>query len=283
MRQYKRDGYTVFSGAHSAGIVAALRSSADRLQELRRKEAMQPSYVERDRFDNDRSWWFDEMLERDPDAVWPAVSNPQIIDFAEAVVGPFLQLDNISLAKFPSMTPAESGGKVTAWHRDSWATVPVGVYQRPLGMNTICYLQDMTEELGLLRVLPGSHVQELIIDDAAKVWPHQDEALLALKAGDVVFTHHLVYHTGTPNLSGTDRYFFAASYNITWLRQHNSFDGPNCQRIIERARRDNDRRVLRLMGIDELLLRRCNTGSHRREQEYWSKWLEEDRQACDSI
>ena len=256
-----------------------LRIAADRLQESRENERGAEFYRDADRFSNDRSWWFDEMLDRAPGVVWEAVANEEILDFAERVVGPFVQLDNPSMAKFPPVSAAEAGGSVTAWHRDSWSTVPIGVYQRPLAMNAISYLQDMTEDLGLLRVIPGSHVQSLVIDDVEKYHPRGDEVLLYLKAGDVVFTHHGLYYTGTPNVSGRDRYFFAASYNLTWMRQHCNLTGPNCQQIVEWARERNDRRALRLLGIDELLLERANTGSHLQEEEYWARWRLEDREA----
>lgn len=279
LAQYKRDGYTVFAGGHSAEIVEALRMEADRLQSLRREEAVAEFYSDLDRFSNDRSWWFDEMVDRAPGVVWVAVANAEIVGFAERVVGPFVQLDNPSMAKFPSMTAQEAGGKVTAWHRDSWSSVPIGAYQRPLAMNAISYLQDMTEALGLLRVLPASHIQPLVIDDEEKYHSHPDEVLLYLKAGDVVFTHHGVYHTGTPNTSGRDRYFFACSYNLTWMRQHCCVTGPNCRQIVDWARERGDRRSLRLLGIDDLLLKRANTGSHLEDEEYWQRWAEEDREA----
>ena len=39
--------------------------------------------------------------------MWPTVSNPVILDFAETVVGPFVQLDNLTLAAFPAVPAAE--------------------------------------------------------------------------------------------------------------------------------------------------------------------------------
>ena len=118
-----------------------------------------------------RSWWFGNMLERSPALMWPAVSNPLLLDFAERVVGPFVQLDNLTLAAFPSVSKEEAAGKVTGWHRDRWAHMPSGHYERPTAWNTICYLQDLTDEYGSLRVIPGSHINPVAMDEHEQTRP----------------------------------------------------------------------------------------------------------------
>lgn len=53
------------------------------------------------------------MLERAPGLMWPVVSNPLIVEFTEVIVGPFVQLDNLTLAAFPPMNNTEAGDKVS--------------------------------------------------------------------------------------------------------------------------------------------------------------------------
>ena len=194
-----------------------------------------------------KSWWFGNMLERSPAIMWPALNNTLVLDFAEQVVGPFVQLDNLTLAAFPPVPGSESVA-MCRWHRDRWAHMPTGSYQRPLSMNAICYLQDLTEEFGPLRLIPGSHIDPISLTEDERAQPHPDELAIHMKAGDVVLTHSGLLHSGTPNRSAERRFFFSVYYNITWLKQTDTFEGPNCQQLIRLARNRNDHRALRLLG-----------------------------------
>ena len=51
-----------------------------------------------------------------PQLMWEAVSNPTVLDFAETVVGPFVQLDNLTLAAFPPMDEEARGAPVSLPH-----------------------------------------------------------------------------------------------------------------------------------------------------------------------
>ena len=193
MEEYRAQGYTVFEGLYDETTMQAWRDEQDRLQAL----STEGPHVQ------ERTHWFGNMLERAPQLMWPAVAHPAILDFAEQVVGPFVQLDNLTLAAFPSMDPEEAAGKVSAWHRDRWGRMPNGAYERPLAFNAICYLQDLNDEYGPLRVLPGSHVEPIALAEEEIRKPHQDELLIYMKAGDVVLTHNGLLHSGTPNTSET--------------------------------------------------------------------------------
>ena len=48
---------------------------------------------------------FGNMLELAPHEMWEAVANPTVLDFAERVVGPFVQLDNLTLAEWQALDP----------------------------------------------------------------------------------------------------------------------------------------------------------------------------------
>ena len=134
------------------------------------------------------------------------------------------------------MAPEEAAGKASGWHRDRWGRMPSGAYERPLAFNAICYLQDLDDEYGPLRVLPGSHVEPIALAEEEIRKPHQDEQLIYMKAGDVVLTHNGLLHSGTPNTSGRKRYFFSVYYNISWLKHTDTFTGPNCQQLINWAK-----------------------------------------------
>ena len=93
-------------------------------------------------------------------------------------MGPLIQLDNLTLAAFPPMSKEEAKGNVRSWHRDRWSHFPTGFYERPLAMNAICYLQDLTDENGPLRVIAGSHGQPISVSEAERELPHPDEKLI---------------------------------------------------------------------------------------------------------
>lgn len=267
---YRRDGYTIFEAVYDAATMAAWRDECDRLEEAHVGVLTQP-----------RSWWFGNMLERSPGLMWPAVSHPEIVTFAEQVMGPFVQLDNLTLAAFPPVARETADGRVTAWHRDRWAGFPTGAYRTPLSINAICYLQDLTDETGPLRVRVGSHIEPIAMTREEADKPHADEALIYMRAGDVIVTHNGLVHSGSPNVSAAKRYFFSVYYNSSWMKHTDTFDGPNCQQLIRWARGRRDHRSLRLLGVDDHLQQRGNSGFLQPDDARWRQWSAEDAAALD--
>jgi hypothetical protein len=110
----------------------------------------------------------------------------QLLDFCEMVMGPCVQLDAFGISGFPGNGTAVGAGgggsshqhcaaarpPTFVWHRDNFAMsqyypgVPNGgfwggfapFYRPPLGVNLLCYLQDMDSSTGPLRVIPRSHL-----------------------------------------------------------------------------------------------------------------------------
>jgi hypothetical protein len=261
---YKRDGYTVFRNVFTPEQLAGWRAAYDALS-AREGEPV----------------WFGGALETDPELFLPAATAPEVLDFLESVMGPFVQLEDLSINAFPSKDAAAVAGTVNAWHRDRYAVVPETTdYLRPISCNTIWYLQNIDPAFGPLRVVPGSHRAPIAITAEDRQRPRPDEVLLYPQAGDVVVTHYLLMHSGTPNTSGALRYFMAASFNSSWMRTRNDFDGPRVSALKDRLRAAGDRRTLRLLGEDPLVWDRVNpywfTGT---EEERWAAWIAEDRAA----
>ncbi|GGD82241.1 phytanoyl-CoA dioxygenase family protein [Paenibacillus nasutitermitis] len=260
---FKRDGYTVFESVYDDEMLRSFKETFHRLQD---------NGIDR------QQWWFANTCELAPKQMLPAVTNPLILDFAEKVMGPFVQLDNLTLAGFPSVS-LENRNK-TGWHRDRWANWPLTEdYTSPLSVNAISYLQDLTDEYGPLRVIPGSHRMPVGIPAEERGKPHPDELVLYVKAGDVVFTHNGLIHSGTQNTSGKIRYFYSVYYNKTWLKHTDNHGGPNVQRIVSEARSRNDHRTMRLFGADEQLQARANSGFLDTDEEMWVKWAAADKAA----
>lgn len=271
LADFERDGYTLFPGLFSASEVASWREKYEQLQAdgIRSGQGEKPM----------PTWWFGDVLELAPRIVLPVVSNPQLLDFIEAIWGPFVQIDNVTLAGFPS-TDAASKGKISGWHRDRYSGVPyAGIYIRPTAVNVITYGQDLTEETGPFRVIPGSHKNPTLLAPEQINQPHPDERVFHLKAGDAALIHHSTIHSGTANVSGKTRLFFSIFYNHTCMRHVDSHAGPTTQRILREARARNDHRMMRLLGMDEQLEARVNSGFMKSDKAQWAAWSAADKAA----
>ena len=140
----------------------------------------------------------------------------------------------------------------------------------------MCYLVDLTDECGPLRVLPGSHLLKNPDDLDDKLQPHPAERMLRLKAGDAVLFHDGMVHSGTTNVSASTRLFVGLTFNQTWMKQEDDFSGPECERLRAEATAKSDRRTQRLLGIDSRLHRRLNSGLTPWDDEHWAQWIRED-------
>jgi hypothetical protein len=210
------------------------------------------------------------------------VLNPLMLDFAEKVMGPYVQLDSFEVSAFP-VRDHELKGSVDRWHRDAfhnsetWKTVDTMAEQSPrryippLACNCLTYLQDMNEETGPLRVVKGSHLEYVFIAKEDEQKPHPHESFLSLKAGDMVFTHHELLHSGTWNISNETRYFLSAYICRIGLPHRDTFDLPAIRELLADARSRNDRRMLRFFAEDGKFMAR--------EETSWARMLAEDRAA----
>ena len=94
--------------------------------------------------DGSRSATFVDVLEHKPDLVLSAMSNPRLLDFAEMIVGPHVQLESVTYRR-TAPQPADTN-PVLGFHRDMFAEFPQeGVYHRPLLFNALSYLQDLDD------------------------------------------------------------------------------------------------------------------------------------------
>lgn len=63
------------------------------------------------------TYWLSSVVKYEPWLMMPAVNNPQNLDFAERVMSPFVQLDNLTVTTFPCVEK-EKAGTASLWHRD---------------------------------------------------------------------------------------------------------------------------------------------------------------------
>jgi len=96
-------------------------------------------------YGSDQLWNFTQTLPT-------AVANPTILDFAERVMGPFVQVDNLTFMAFlRSQKKMRKDGHRAGIEISGPISQPMANTCRRLAANAITYLQDLTEEYGPLR------------------------------------------------------------------------------------------------------------------------------------
>lgn len=104
-------------------------------------------------------------------------------------------------------------------------------------------------------------------DDVYK--PHSREKLIELQAGDMVFTHCEILHSGSVNTSTEFRYFISIYLQRFSLPHRDNFEAPAIARIVAQAEKNRDRRTMRLFGQDDLI--------QERQQQSWYQMIAEER------
>ena len=261
--EFRDQGYTIIPGQIDAAWMAGVRATFAAFRAADRS-----------------TWGCTDLIERDPEATVHAITRPAVLEIVEQLIGPWIQLESLTLVDFPQ---AAGGPDVSGWHRDLFATYPQeGVYHRPLLLNAAIYLQDLTPDNGPLRVVPGSHRRAMGITAEQRQAPHPEEQLVYPRAGDVVLFHNALLHSGSANRTPASRFFYCMTYNCAWLKHRGVYAGPNAQAVIARARERGDVRLLRLLGIDDQLVHRANSGFVEPDEVTWRRWLTEDRAALRS-
>jgi len=260
VQRFKRDGFAVIRGCHDDKLQRAWRRIASR--RLTDEPARQV---------------FGGFVEAAPALAVATAANLQVLDFAERVMGPFVQLDGLTLVIWPPLPSTHPDNEGLHWHRDPWAHTPSNSYHRPLGINAITYLQDLDARNGPLRVIPGSHAVPFTMHTSLRRLPHRDERLIYAKAGDVIIMHNCLVHSRTPNLAGRTRSYVSVYYNLNWLRSSSSIEGTNARAIVAAAHGRGDVRLARLFGDDPQLEARTNCGFLTADEQCWSEWINEDR------
>ena len=266
LAEFKRDGFTLFPRMLDPAWIREMRDGFEELEgRVPNADGSRPSAIT-------------DLLEHKPEPVLRALSNERLLDFAEMLVGPHVQLESITFRRTPPQP--EQDGAALGFHRDMFAFFPEdGVYHRPLLFNALSYLQDLTDETGPLRIIPGSHMRALRLSPEEARRPHPDEVIVYPRAGDTAVFHCSMLHSGSPNRSSDYRYLFFLTFNHSWLKHRANYRGPVSQAVIAGARARNDRRLLRLLGVDDQFAQRANCGFLEPDEENWTRWIAEDAAA----
>ena len=272
LEQFQQTGYTILEGRIDLQTINIWKKSFHQLiQEF--DPIQRPS-----KYGLGKQIVMDNLVEHAPKIMLPAVTNPVILDFLELLMGPFVQLESLRINLTEPVAAEQLEAETRNWHRDMW-TIPVGWtsdYLPPNACNVLTYFQDIDKKIGPLRILPGSHRSENLVQNQFQAQPN--EHFIYARAGDVVVIHSALVHAASPNISGQPRYFMSRFYNKSYLPHRDQHTGPNVQQIIEAAQQQKDRRLMRLFGIDDLVLSRQMDVTIP-ETKLWKMWVQEDADA----
>jgi len=141
------------------------------------------------------------------------IEHPSILGRHAAIFGRQTQLLQYDfLRQGPKSTMAER-----SWHRDF--SHPGDL---PVSINTILYLDNMTEERGPTRVVPGSHRGTARPSKEQENQPLEGEVPVHAAAGDAVFINSAIWHSGGRNATDGLRRAIYLYYGYWWLKRYES-------------------------------------------------------------
>ncbi|MCE7982829.1 MAG: hypothetical protein DYG89_16730 [Caldilinea sp. CFX5] len=195
MRFFQEQGYLHAPSVLSADELAFYRAEFDRIWEIEGKTG--------------RVWQY-QLLKYQ--SFIDLIEHPNILGRIKAVFGNQSQLIAYDLLR----QGPENSMKERSWHRDF--TFPG---DRPLAINTILYMDEMTEQRGPTRVVPRTHLGEQYPPPEQSNAPLPGEVACYGAAGDACFINGAIWHTGGKNKTTGLRRGIFLYYGYWWLKRYN--------------------------------------------------------------
>lgn len=139
------------------------------------------------------------------------IEHPPILQRQQAIFGNQTQLLQYDLLR---QGPASDMPR-RSWHRDF-----IFPGDRPLSINTIVYLDPMTEERGPTCVVPGTHLGESYPPEARHHDSLPGEVEVLAEAGDAVFINGAIWHSGGANRSQGLRRGIFLYFGYWWMKRY---------------------------------------------------------------
>ncbi len=202
--QFDHDGYYLARSVFSPDDVRSLESDFDRIVEqiLNSGEEVNARWSgpEMDRIGAAGTVVLHTHNVQQYSSLWlRALLDTNFLDVAEAILGSDIVLHHTKLFQ----KPAEQGAPFPM-HQD-WSYFPT---EKDSMMAGIIHVSPATDEMGCLRVYPGSHKLGRLADshgqiphDVLSQYPIENATPLEAEPGDVLFFNYLTIHGSMPNRS----------------------------------------------------------------------------------
>ena len=142
------------------------------------------------------------------------IEHPPILARHQAIFGLQTQLLQYDLLR---QGPRSIGWPNRSWHRDFAHPGDL-----PLSINTILYLDEMTEERGPTYVVPGTHRGTERPPQGRTNEPLPGEVAALANAGDAVFINSAIWHSGGRNQTDGLRRGIYLYYGYWWLKRYDA-------------------------------------------------------------
>jgi ectoine hydroxylase-related dioxygenase (phytanoyl-CoA dioxygenase family) len=207
-RKFAEDGYYIAKGVFDAEEVRLLEADFDRIvtQITSTGESVNARWTgpEMERLETKKLVVLHTHNVQQYSAIWAkALYHERFLRVATDIVGPDLVLHHSKLFQKPS-----EEGAPFPMHQD-WSYFPT---IKDTMMAGIVHVSDATDEMGCLRVYPGSHKLGRGQDSSGQVesemlakYPLENATPLEAEPGDVVFFHYFTIHGSMPNRSPKTR------------------------------------------------------------------------------
>jgi ectoine hydroxylase-related dioxygenase (phytanoyl-CoA dioxygenase family) len=205
---WEENGYYVARGVFSPEEVAGLEGDFDRIigQLIRSGEDVNARWggAATDKIDGGDSVILHTHNVQTFSAIWlRALIHPQFLAVATAILGEDVILHHTKLFQKPS-----EKGAPFPMHQD-WTYFPS---ENDTMMAGVIHVSDASDEMGCLRVYPGSHklgrvegTSGATQSDLLDQYPLEGATILEAKTGDVAFFHYFTLHGSMPNSSDSTR------------------------------------------------------------------------------
>lgn len=204
---FQENGYYVDKGVFSGSSLASLESEYDRIvaQLSASDEELNARWSgpEMDKHGTGTVVLHTHNVQRFSSVWAKALFDQRFLDTAEAILGPDIVLHHTKLFQ----KPPEKGAPFPM-HQD-WTYFPT---VRDSMIAGIVHVSEATDEMGCLRVVPGSHKLGRVADshgqtehDVISKYRLEDALVLEAEPGDVVWFSYFTIHGSMPNRSQKPR------------------------------------------------------------------------------
>jgi len=213
---FQREGYLHVRGVLQGDHLQLIQDEFDRVWELEKPKVNQHRLLKYQAFID-------------------LIEHPPILERQRAIFGKQVQLLQYDLLR---QGPG-STFPLRAWHRDF-----VFPGDRPLSINTIIMLTEMSDARGPTRVVPRTHLGEQYPPADKVNQPLPGEVAVHAAPGDAVFINSAIWHTGGRNTTDGLRRGIYLYFGHWWLKRYESD-----QELPWQALQNASEERLRLLGI----------------------------------